>query len=290
VRYAGQIVYERIYSLRHMHMAFRHLRVGALATGKGLRVPRPVARRLTFGRGGIRLRLLEEALEGSPVSRWSAGLGEALGRDLAVLHEATGAPSPRGRWIGRLMRRVGLTPLGRLDRMTRRLRQEELSLEEIRVLDLVAERARTPDFLGDQVLCHGDLHRGNLLDMGDGRLGWIDLDTAYFGSPGFDLAAAQTGLLWRHGDALEAFEEAYVGGRPDVARWWHRHRMGWYALSSVVKCLTLRSSQGTDETHRSRAHFLRAQAAVRLKDAGGPSSTLVGMLITEAAVAARKGG
>jgi hypothetical protein len=153
------------------------------------------------------------------------------GNHLATLWEAVphGGPSPTGRDLGILLRKVHDLPLpGNLPDwqpmrdVRRRLQDaEELEADDRRFLedrcDEVEKRLAAVEFAMPRCVVHGDAHLGNLIAGPDGPV-LCDLDSLCSGPPEWDLTPMAVGRL-RMGHPPERFEQLTESYGFDVTRW-----------------------------------------------------------------------
>jgi hypothetical protein len=155
-----------------------------------------------------------------------------VGGHLATLWDTvpTGTSRPRGRDLGRLLRRVHALPAPPhplptwqpLDDVRRRIDEAEALDEEIRtfLLDRCAEvegRVRELDFVLPPSLIHGDAHLGNLIPSPDGPV-LCDFDSTCIGPPEWDLTPLAVGVV-RFGEPAGRYRELARTYGLDVTGW-----------------------------------------------------------------------
>ena len=283
----GRRYYLRCYRLRHLHMAVRHVWGCSTAAKVGLVTPRIRRKCLARTGGQLHLLVLEDELKGRPVSTWTPQLARDLAGGLAAWHSLS---YPRyasmATWVARFALHGFASPSGYAGYFRGILESGgPFSAQEQRVLKTALTWLTDRRLAGESALSHGDLHGGNLLDVGNGRLGWLDLDAIQVRPICYDLATAELGLLRRCPEAIEAFEQAYFVRRPQHRKHWRRYRLQWFALYSLLKWYKLArqpARPGTLIRQRAQAHFARAVAALEVADRKQPSATLIGNIVRRA--------
>lgn len=81
----------------------------------------------------------------------------------------------------------------------------------------------------DQVLCHGDMHAGNVLLTADGALYVVDWDTVLLAPKERDLMAVGMGGSWQGADVETWFYEGYGSAEVD------RHVLAYYRYERVIQ-------------------------------------------------------
>jgi spectinomycin phosphotransferase len=198
----------------------------------------------------------------------------ALGAALAAIHAAELPPgvtddAPRERF-GSLWRNTARELLALAERggpfpdevaaeMAALMRERGGTIRELigRAAQLAEELARRKLRF---VLCHADLHAGNLLVGDDGLLRVVDWDTLIFAPPERDLMFVGAGIdgVWRAEGAQRAFYEGYGPVEPDAAA------LGYYRCERAVEDIAafgealLLSGEGGADRGQSLRYFTAA--------------------------------
>ncbi len=229
----GSARYLRLYWLSDLVAALRYLWAARWARREGLIVPN-VRQTCLAGVGGRWcLAVLEDELRGSPIKKWTPRLVADIATGVAAFHSVTqlrlGCFKPFVKVRGRNKF---------VAQFRHALEHEELFTNEQRAaIQQAALWLEETDFVGDLAFSHGDLHGGNLLDVGGGRAGWLDLDAVRFRPRRLDIAAVEYGLLENNPGNVAAFEEIYFRRHPGQWKAWQRHRLRWFVLYSLFKAV-----------------------------------------------------
>lgn len=286
----GRRRYLRLYRMRYLHLAMCGMWTAHTLRELGLIVPATVQRCLAVVGGRACMAVVQEGLPGRRIDEWTAVLGADLGRGLAAWDSI--GPARYGR-IAPLCK--GYPPGCMADRAA--IARLDLSDKQRPLVQAALDGLADAEFLGPVALSHGDLHGGNFLDVGGGRVAWIDLDAIRFRPRRHDLAVAELQLLGRQPDAVAAFEAAYFERWPQQRAGWVRHRRRWFAFVSIVQALNLRIDRvllpghvrkpEAERRRVARIHFARAAEAMAAADGTQPSGELVSAIVQRAAVIIR---
>ena len=233
IEIGGSAYYLRLYRLSDIVAALCCLWASRWARREGVVVP-VVRQTCLAGVGGHRcLAVLEDELQGRPIVKWTPRLAAGIAAGVAAFHSVTQLRLGRFKPFVKI-RRQNIY----IAQFRRALEHEELFTDEQRAaIQQAALWLDEADFTGDLVFSHGDLHGGNLLDVGGGRTGWLDLDLVRFRPRRLDIAAVEYGLLENDPGNVAAFEEIYFHRHPGQWKAWRRHRLRWFVLYSLFKAV-----------------------------------------------------
>jgi len=274
----GHPYYLRPYWLRHLRKPVICIWASHTASRLGLLAPRVCQRCFAKVGGHLCFVILEKELQGATIKGWTPELAADLARGIAAWHSV---PSRRYNTIEALCRHA----LPQYSDLLRSLEGLRLTEPQSSAVQGALACLRDESFRGEIALSHGDLHYGNLLAVGQNRIGWLDLDSISVQPLRHDLAAAELGLLLGAPEMVEAFEDAYFRERPDQKAGWKEYRLRWFALYSLLQGAKyqlertfrpgFKSRTKEERDRRARAHFTRALACLHTEDKGQSTARLI---------------
>ena len=95
------------------------------------------------------------------------------------------------------------------------------------------------ELIGPLALCHGDIHRGNLLRNERGDFVWLDLDAMALQPIFQELAWLQFFILARHPDAAISLENTYFEDKLQLYQVWKQFRLHWCVIQGVYHAAQL---------------------------------------------------
>ncbi len=155
---------------------------------------------------------------------------EQLTGFLNALHQPAPDEVPANPWRGGPLMKF-------FDRVSLRLESlgpifEEIGVEPAPVKSLWKELAETPEWTGERIWLHGDLHPMNVLVRGAKIAGVIDFGDITAGDPATDLMIAWM-MLSDQGDRNSFRQQSAINGRSIDVHTWKRAR-GWALLHATA--------------------------------------------------------
>lgn len=124
-------------------------------------------------------------------------------------------------------------PLAERDSIVQERIQQIERIDSVAVLETWLELLDTPEWGGDQIWLHGDLHPMNLLVRGGHLSAVLDFGDITAGDPATDLSVAW--MLFGETDRNQFRKKLSIDGRSVDIHTWNRSRA--WALSHAVACL-----------------------------------------------------
>ena len=98
------------------------------------------------------------------------------------------------------------------------------------LVDKACAHLKQATLVGPFALCHGDIHRGNLLQNAQGKFIWLDLDAVDCLPIFQELAWLQFFVLGNYPDAVVALDKRYFEITPQFRDLWYQFRLHWCVI------------------------------------------------------------
>ena len=179
----------------------------------------------------------QKSVNADRIQHWSEVMGIQLAEELKKWHRMAGADlwslkslcnGHDANWISRKIREIQFSPF-----------LECLDAFSQDVTDSACSFLKQSELVGPFAICHGDIHRGNLLRNSQGEFVWLDLDAMAYQPIFQELAWLQFIFLFRYPKAAVSLEMRYFENDSQLYELWKQFRLHWYVIQGAYHAAQL---------------------------------------------------